>query len=373
MVDSLAKLLAHLIRPARGGSAGVIIVFSLLLSLFARGGLMAIPGVVILTSWFFKYAYILFDHTVRGFDEPPTLDINMLNPFSELRPLAQLAIIGILYVAIHFAQTSLGTTVAIALSAAAALFLPASVAILGFDRNLLKAAYPVAWVRLIVGLGPLYLLVLAVIGGYSLLSLLLQRWEVWLPVQIAIYLFCILSAFSLLAGVMYERRHELGLDAWVSPERTEELLRKQALHRSELEVTEAYGLSRAGSHIRAWELLQALLTTRGHAPEDYRWLCEHVASWDDPRYITRLTEDHVERLLTLKRTGEALDTVAQRLKADPSFRPKTGAATLKIARIAIEGGGMPGVARTLLADFPTRYAGDPNVPAAAALQEKLKR
>ncbi len=373
MRDSPARLLAHLIRPARGGSAGVIIVFSFFFSLLARGGLLAIPGVVILTSWFLKYAYILFDKTVYGFDEPPVLDINMLNPFSELRPLAQLAIIGIVYVAIHFAQTSLGTPAAIALSVLAALLLPASVAILGVDRHLLKAVYPVAWVRLILALGPLYLLVLAIIGGYALLILLLQRWELWFPLQIAIYLFCILSAFSLLAGVMYERRHELGLDVWVSPERTEEVLRKQALHRSELEVTAAYGLSRAGSHSRAWEHLQALLSARGHAPEGYRWLCEHVVSWDDPRYITRLTEDHVERLLTLKRTGEALETVAHRLQADPSFRPKTGAATLQIARIASEGGGKPWVARALLADFPSRYAGDPNVAAATALREKLAR
>ena len=33
----------------------------------------------------FKYAYVLFDHVVRGVDEPPALDINMANPLSEQR------------------------------------------------------------------------------------------------------------------------------------------------------------------------------------------------------------------------------------------------------------------------------------------------
>jgi hypothetical protein len=87
----------HLIRPIRGGAAGVLIVFALLLSVAAHAGLFGIPRAVILTSWFFKYAYILFDHTVLGFDEPPTLDIQMLNPLDEQRPLGQVLILGLIY------------------------------------------------------------------------------------------------------------------------------------------------------------------------------------------------------------------------------------------------------------------------------------
>jgi len=52
-----------------------------------------------------------------------------------------------------------------------------------------------------VGLGPMYVLVLAIIAGYALLIALLGKWEPWLPLQIAIYLFCILSVFSVLGGV----------------------------------------------------------------------------------------------------------------------------------------------------------------------------
>jgi hypothetical protein len=217
----------------------------------------------------------------------------------------------------------------------------------------------------------MYALVLAIIGGYSLLIALLGRWEPWLPVQIAIYMFCILSIFSVLGGALYERRHELGLETWASPERTEELRRKQDLRDSEKQVTDAYGQMRAGSHTQAWQLLQSWLGARGNAPDDYRWLCGRVATWGDPRYLTRLTEDYVDRLLALKRTGEALDVVSARLTHDPSFRPKSAAATLAVARIAAAGGGTPRVARTLLADFPTRFAGDPSVVAANALARHL--
>jgi hypothetical protein len=365
------KILRHLIRPARGGAAGVLIVFVVLLSIAAKAGLVGIPMALILTSWFFKYAYILFDHSVRGFDEPPTLDIQMLNPLNEQRPLAQVAILGLIYVAVRFAQDKLGSSLGLGLAVVAAMLLPASVAVLGLERNILKAAYPVAWVRMVLGLGPMYALVLAIIGGYALLIALLGRWELWLPVQIAIFMFCVLSTFSVLGGALYERRHELGLETWVSPERTRERLQAQELRQSEKEITEAYGQMRAGSHTQAWQLLQTWLTTRGNAADDYRWLCGRVAAWGDPRYVTRLTEDYVDRLLTLKRTGEALDVVARRLSQDPSFRPKSAAATLQIAQIAAGGGGAPRVARILLGDFPARFAGDPGVAAATALARHL--
>lgn len=365
------RILPYLLRPARGGAAGVLIVFAVLLSIAANAGLMGIALAFILTSWFFKYAYILFDHTVRGFDEPPTLDIQMLNPLDEQRPLAQVVILGLIYAAVEFARRTMGPTSALGIAVVAALFLPASVAILGLEQNIFKAAYPVAWVRMAWRLGPMYAVVLAIIVGYSILIAMVGRWALWLPVQIALFMFCILSIFSVLGGALYERRHELGLETWASPERTEELKRKHDLRQSEKEVTEAYGQMRVGSHTQAWQQLQTWLTSRGNALEDYRWLCGRVAAWGDPRYITRLTEDYVERLLTLKRTGEALDVVSARLTHDSAFRPKTAAATLQIARIAAAGGGTPRVARTLLADFPARYAGDPSIPAAAALARHL--
>jgi hypothetical protein len=372
MDHSHPTLLPHLLRPARGGAAGVLIVFAGLFDIAVKAGLMGIPLALILTSWFFKYAYILFDHTVRGFDEPPTLDIGMLNPLDEQRPLAQLVIAGLIYAAVMFAQHMLGSAVAITIAVAAGLLLPASVAILGLEGNALKAAYPVAWVRMVMGLGPMYALVLAVICGYALLIVMLDRWDMWLPLQFAIYMFCILSVFSFLGGALYERRDHLGLETWSSPERTEELHAKQDLRLSDKEVLDAYGQMRAGSHIDAWQRLQSWLTARGNAPDDYRWLCGRVATWGDPRYLTRLTEDYVERLLLLKRNGEALDVVAARLAEDPSFRPKTAATTLQIARIAAAGGGAPRVARTLLTDFPARFAGDPCVPAATALARQLE-
>jgi hypothetical protein len=368
-----SNVIRHLLRPARGGAAAVLIVFAVLLTIASKAGLITgLVMAVMVTSWFFKYAYILFDHTVRGFDEPPVLDVDMLNPLNEQRPLAQVVILALTYVAVTYVKHTLGSTVAAVITVAAILLAPASVAVLGLESNIIKAANPVAWVRMVLGLGPMYLLVLSVIAGYALLIAFLSRWALWLPVQIAIFMFGILSVFSVLGGALYERRHELGLEAWTSPELIEERRKAQELRQSEYEVTEAYGQMRAGSHTQAWATLQTWLSSRGHALDDYRWLCPRAAAWGDPRYVTRLTEEYVDRLLAGKRNGEALDVVAARLTEDPGFRPKSAVATLQIARFAAGGAGKPQVARALLADFSARFAGDRCVPAAAALARELK-
>ena len=59
------KLLPHLIRPARGGAGALILVFAFLLWIASNAGFFGIPLDLLLLSWFFKYAYVLFDHVVR--------------------------------------------------------------------------------------------------------------------------------------------------------------------------------------------------------------------------------------------------------------------------------------------------------------------
>jgi hypothetical protein len=123
-------------------SSADLVVFAFLLSIAAQSPLLGLPLAVVATSWFFEYAYVLFDHTFRGFDQPPTLDIQMVNPFNEQRPLAQLAILGLIYLAVHFTYLHAGPAPAIVLAVAALLALPASVAVLGVEGNFFKAAYP---------------------------------------------------------------------------------------------------------------------------------------------------------------------------------------------------------------------------------------
>jgi hypothetical protein len=350
----------------------VIIVFALLLALADKAGFIGIPLAFIINSWFFKYAFVLFDHTSRGFDEPPVLDAKMMNPIDEQRPLAQLVIILLLGGAAFWCYRTFGTAVASLVAVVSLLILPASVAILGLEGNIFKAIYPVAWLHLIKGLGVLYLLVLALIFLIYLIVFTLGRLDLWPSIRIAVSMFGVLSVFSVLGGAIFERREQLGIETWVSPEQEAEKQRKQDHFESEKLVHEAYGLMRAGRHVNCWEVLQRWLAEHAHATDAYAWICGTVASWDDPRYLSRLTEDHVERLLALKRTGEALSLVATRLSADPAFRPKTAASTLAVAQLAARGGGALKVARALTGDFAARFPGDPRLPIATALAQHLQ-
>jgi membrane protein implicated in regulation of membrane protease activity len=297
----------------------------------------------------------------------------MLNPADEQRPIAQLAILGLIYGTVKLVDVQLGSALAVSLAAAAALLFPASVAVLGLERNVFKALYPPVLAHMVRGLGVAYLVALAVIGAYIAGIAALLQWVSFLPLELAIAIFGILSIFSMLGGALYERRHELGIDTHRSPERSAELERLAELRRSEAVVTEAYGLVRVGSHTRAWSMLQDWLAARGRSAESYHWLCQRVAAWTDPRYATRLTQEYIDRLITLRQDGQALDVVTRRLEQDPSFRPRTGAATLRIAQLAARGGGRPRIARSLLTDFATRFEGDPGITAAEALANELVR
>jgi len=295
----------------------------------------------------------------------------MVNPLSEQRPIAQIIILAAVAALVKMAAVTFSPVVGTVLAAVALFFFPASVAILGLEGNMLKAVYPVALVRMVAGLGIMYAAVLGIIAGVILALALIGKLALWMPVQIAVGMFAVLSIFSSLGGALYERRHELGLDTWHSPERTAEKERQADLKQSEHLVTEAYGQVRVGSHAKAWDLLQSWLASRGHAVEDYRWVRDKVVSWPDPRYADRLTQEYVDRLLAAKRDGEALDAVRERLRADKAFRPKSAAATLRIAQLAASGGGAAGVARVLLSDFGERFAGNPLTETAAALARHL--
>ena len=197
-----SNLLHHLIRPARGGAGALIVVFAILMSVSASAGLLGMPLGLILLSWFFKYAYILFDHVVRGVDDPPTLDIQMVNPLNEQRPLAQLVILGALAAGLYFAWINLPPALTYGLAALVALVLPASVAVLGLESNPLKAINPIALARMIAGLGLMYAAVLVLIALYFTAFGLLGRLSLWLPVRFAATMFATLSLFSALAGAL---------------------------------------------------------------------------------------------------------------------------------------------------------------------------
>jgi hypothetical protein len=249
--------------------------------------------------------------------------------------------------------------------------LPATVAILGLEGSVLRAINPVEWLHVIRGLGLYYFLVLGLIGLEVVIVTSLGRLPLGLIFQTAAVMFGMLSAISVLAGALYERREQLGLATWISPERDAELQRRDEHTQDEKVVTEAYGLLRANHHQESWERLQVWLHSQDFNSHSYRWLVEQADKWEDRRYAGRLAEDWVERVMASKKPGEALRIVVERLRIDPGFRPKSAADTLNLAQLAARGGGSPRTAKTLLSDFSGRFPGDPRLDIASALARHL--
>jgi hypothetical protein len=135
-------------------------------------------------------------------------------------------------------------------------------------------------------------------------------------------------------------------------------------------LRDAHGSMRCGNHARSWRVLSEWLRSRGDQPEDYAWLSARIFNWEDGRVISRLTEARVARLLALRRSTAVLAVVAQRLSADPHFRPCSAADTLSMAQIAAQGGAQR-ISRILLSDFSARFPGDPRVSVSEALKRRL--
>jgi hypothetical protein len=368
----VSKLARHLLKPARGGAASVIVVFALLATVAVHARIVGIPLALLLISWFFKYAYILFDHTMRGFEEPPVLDIQMVNPVNEQRPLAQTIISAGCAFGIYSVYNKWGTTPAAILSIIFLILLPASIAVLGVEGSIVRAANPILWVRMAIGLGHVYFGVFILLIAEFFVLFWLQRFDWPLMISFAIAMFGLLSVFSVLGGAVYERRDQLGIIAWQSPEKDEELQRKEDHKRDEAIVTEAYGLLRANAHVKSWEKLQNWLKTQDFSLEAYEWLLQRVSEWNDPRYTTRLSEDLIERLVARGKAGDALKFLGKKLLTDAGFRPKSASDTLALAQYAARGGGSRRTALLILSNFAERFPADPRAPVAAELSRQLQ-
>lgn len=350
------------LHATSGGALGVIVVFALLLTLARHAGLLGIPLALIALSWSTKYAFILFDHIVRGFPGSPVLDINDLNPVDEQRPMGGLLLAALCVLAYRYVHPALGWL-------CLGIF-PACLGVLALERSIVLALDPRRWWLLVAGLKAKYLVVLAWMAGCIALNAGLWYWGAWEFIAAAAALFGLLSLSALYAGLIYDCRQELDLETWVSPERTADRQAREDRVRHASLVDEAYELLRVGEKEQAWQILTEWFGSRGRTSVDYYWLADRLSSWSDPAFATRLGQEFVEHLLSGRMSSEVLRVAEARLRVDPGFRPKNAASTLALARIAAAGGAKR-TARLLLADFTTRYAGDTSIAAAQKLREEV--
>jgi len=331
---ALATIVRYLLRPLAGPPLMFIVVVSVLLAAAAAAGLMGLPLLAILASWIWTYAYLLVDYTARGLP-PPVLALEMVNPWHEPRPLLQLLV---LLIAAGFAASleKFGARpVAIAVAMVTVVSFPASLAILAVEGDLGRAVWPPALLAIARGLGLRYFLVCGVVIGSGWLVLTAAP-HVPLVIAFALGQFATFSIATTLGGALYERRAELGLEAWESPERRAAGTDASATRARDRSVDEVYALLRVREVTAAWDRLRAALGTPPTDPDTYRWFRDRTARWEDRRIADRLNGELVARLIALGRRGEALLEVERWWQQGGEFRPVAQRDLDMLKRAAVE-------------------------------------
>jgi len=223
----------------------------------------------------------------------------MLGPF-EQRPLIQLAWCAVMYAAI----LGLAGVPGFVLAGAVLILLPASAAVLGTGQGILRSLNPVTLWRTMVGLGPLYPAILALIVAAGLVLTGLQRADAWNVLSFAVGELSVLTVFSAIGGALFERRLELGHEPINSPEwraRRDDREHQRALG---VMLDELYTQTRLKRRESALKVLQRWLdeANEGRLLPDAHMILDRVAAWRDPIALAGFG-----RLLTseLMRCGDA--------------------------------------------------------------------
>jgi hypothetical protein len=335
-------------------------------SQFSGTGILWLVPLFISVSWVFKYAFSMLESIAHGESDAPVASWEMLSIF-EVRPLVLLLmVLGIVQFAIW-----LDGPVRIIVILVLVSLLPAAIGVLGATRRVLLSLNPVALLQTIRGMGWWYLLILAAIIGavWAVQWLLLA--DVWRALIIWLVAMLILATFSLIAGVMYERRIEIGHEPRNSPERRR--VRDQREHQQQLNrmLDEMYTAIRLGDLVRAMRELEQWLVT---VDDDFVAIdCEQIYStttkWNDVEMQVAVARALVLKLVSTDHPHLASIIVNSAIKNIPAFTFKSESTLLPVVH-AIQAESTA-LAKQLILNFVNTFP-DAATPGLSALRTRLE-
>jgi hypothetical protein len=181
--------------------------------------------------------------------------------------------------------------------------------------------------------------------------------------------------FSLIGGVLFERRFDIGLDDVHTPEHVDSFDDDDhgavAERARDKDMERIYAEWRGGAHANAWKTAMALVSQSRDEVAELRCLYQRASQWPDVRLAERLARELLPRLLAKRSTGEALDIARERLRKNAQFRPTGSADLLALVHLS-RAAGDRATARLLLQDFSKLYPGDPAQPVVDRLNTQLQ-
>jgi hypothetical protein len=292
-----------LLVPFTPTSLLLVVTFSILMSFFGAGGTLGIFGTLFLQIWVLKYCYVLIEHIADGAAEAPVMSTDTLSPF-ELRPWIQLA----LMISGAWACYLLGGKAGVVLGVVLILLLPASIAVLGVGEPVYQAINPLTLWRLVRGLGPYYLAILASVLVYGGFLAVIARLHLWMFFTHAARLLCEISFFSLIGGAIYLRRKQIGFEPSRSPERAAAREENERLKLRAKMLDEVFQLVRLGKHVDATRPLAHWLDNLDEAVlvRDGVYVAEQAARWDYNQSLNTIGSTLIRHMLRAGRADAAL-------------------------------------------------------------------
>ncbi len=371
----LRSALHYLAYPANGASLILIAFTSILFSIGWSTPAFGAPLMIIMLTWLLKFGLVMVEHIVYQVIGKPVLAIEMLNPVEQKRSLVLLVLVGVFVFGIFAVRRVLGNTGGALVALVAVTLLPAAVAVQTLSDSARSGLDIRKWFAVIRWLNFEYLRIVLCIALVWLLAVILVLGPpnkiLPLFVRVALIMFGWLSVHALLGGAILELRLAKPDDMPI--ERMElEVSPEEIERRREHQLDTIYGEWRGGARKNAWQTLLRRVAEAEDPIGELRWLHERIVRWEDPTLSCQIVQELVPRLVAIERYGEAIAITREQLAADAEFRPKTADETLRLARLARDGGDRP-TARALLRDFPRFFPGDQLLPVAMDLSRELER
>src|SRR6185437_12132302 len=134
---------ACLLMPLRTSGVFTLAFVAVGLTVFLKSGWFALPGALILGTWYFKYSFAFLDALVAGQREAPVLSVEMITAsLDEFRFLVPLILCIAAFFAFGAANYFVGTVLALVLGLTMMLVLPAVIAVQGWTGRLLHSFDP---------------------------------------------------------------------------------------------------------------------------------------------------------------------------------------------------------------------------------------
>jgi len=317
-----------------------------------------------MTSWLFKYAFAMLEQLADGEFHAPVVSVDMLSPF-EQRPLVLLLIC----VAMGQFAFWMDSAAGYAITALLVALLPALIGVLGTTGRAILSLHPLVLLQTVRGMGWWYLLVMILVAALIGLSVWLLQSSVWRVAVIWQIGLSVLMIFSLIGGVMYERRIEIGHEPRNSPERHAVLDQREHQRKLKRVLDEIYNAVRLGDLIRGVTELEQWFARvdEEFVASDCEAVHSTICTWGDTEMLT-VASRMLATILANKSHTEMLSEIIQvTLKNQPAFTLKSESSLMPVVH-GLQAGNRSDLAFSLVKNFVNAFPAQMTSGISALLQ-----